>query len=101
MSEKAPLNTTEVTQQKCRASSGRWPLSGLTVLAPCGYVAVVLRQKKPAGGCDCGIGMSSRRKNSGTSNLPKMRREKKLMTLVYFYVVRMLFFLKVAQSIYE
>ena len=58
VSEKAPLNTTEVTQQKCRASSGRWPPGGLTLLAPCGYLALGLRQNRPRGGCDGGIRMS-------------------------------------------
>ncbi|KAL8566912.1 hypothetical protein ACOMHN_008769 [Nucella lapillus] len=55
---KAPLNTTEVTQQKCKASSGRWPRGGLTLVNPCGLLALKLRHIGPVCDCDGGVEMS-------------------------------------------
>ncbi|KAL8584711.1 hypothetical protein ACOMHN_035631 [Nucella lapillus] len=66
---KEPLNTTEVTQQKCRASSGRWHRGGLTLVAPSGLLALRLRRNGPVCGCDGGLDMSG----VGTAELASRR----------------------------
>ncbi|KAL8610285.1 hypothetical protein ACOMHN_062017 [Nucella lapillus] len=47
-----------LTQQKCRASSGRWPRGGLTLVAPCGLLALRLRRNRPVCGGDGRVEMS-------------------------------------------
>ncbi|KAL8593253.1 hypothetical protein ACOMHN_009907 [Nucella lapillus] len=37
---------------------GRWPRGGLTLVAPCGLLALRLRRNGPVCGCDGGVEMS-------------------------------------------